>query len=64
LLEAFDPINPNSLVLLTTRETDDLPVRVKGRVQWREDIPNRPTGYYLFDPEDSTLEPVEFIENY
>jgi hypothetical protein len=64
LLKAFDPRNPNTLVTYTTRTTDDLSDRVKGRVQWRDDLPDHPTGYYLFDPADSSLEAVEFINNY
>jgi len=57
-----DPIYQCRFVEVQLRQSPDLPEHVLGQIQWLS-FSEYP-GYYLWDPEGQTNNPVEFIENY
>ena len=64
LSKPFDEQNPTELIPVTRRTTDDLPPHVKDQVEWRDDLPGRPPGYYSYNPETDEILVLEFIENF
>jgi hypothetical protein len=50
----------DALTPIAKRKQPDLPEYILGHVEW---IATTEPGYYIYNEEDETFEPVEFIDN-